>query len=69
MEVRGIYDLRPAFIDPDLFEDILTVGAVPVSAGIIVKFHMSAFPARTDVDTKSPGLAGKDCAGSLLLFF
>ncbi len=69
MEVRGVNDFRPAFIDPDLFRDSLTDGAVPVPAGIIVEFHVSAFPALTDVDPKPAGLAGEDCAGSFPLFF
>lgn len=69
MEVRGINDFRPAFINPDLFEHSLTDGAVPVPAGIIVEFHVSAFAALTDVDPKPAGLAGEDCTGSFPLFF
>lgn len=69
MEVRGVNDFRPAFINPDFFKYSLTDGAVPVPAGIIVEFHVSAFAARTDIDPKSAGLAGKDCAGSFPLFF
>ena len=69
MEVRGIYDFRPALIDPDFFKDSLAVGTVPVPAGILVEFHVPAFPARADIDTKSSGFAGKDCMGSFLLFF
>ena len=37
MEVRGVNNFRPALVHPDLFEDGLTVGAVPVPAGIIVE--------------------------------
>ena len=69
MEVRGVNDFRPAFINPDFFQYSLTDGAVPVPAGIIVEFHVSAFAALADVDPKPAGLAGKDCAGSFLLFF
>ena len=47
----------------------LAVGTVPVPAGILVEFHVPAFPARADIDTKSSGFAGKDCMGSFLLFF
>lgn len=69
MEVRGIHDFRPAFIHPDLFEDSLTVGTVPVPAGIIVEFHVPASAAFADIHTETAGLAGKDRAGSFLLFF
>ena len=69
MEVRGVNDFRPAFIDPDLFEYSLTDGAVPVPAGIIVEFHVSAFAALADVDPKPAGLAGQDGTGSFPLFF
>lgn len=69
MEVRGIYDFRLAFIDPDFFKDSMAAGAVPVPAGILVEFHVPAFPARADIDTKSSRFAGKDCTGSFLLFF
>ena len=69
MEVRGVNDFRPAFINPDFFAYSLTDGAVPVPAGIIVEFQVSAFAALTDIDSKPAGLAGKDCAGSFPLFF
>lgn len=68
MEVRGVNDFRPAFINPDLFQDSLTVGTVPVAAGIIVELHVSAFPALADIDAKPAGLAGEDRAGSFSLF-
>ena len=68
MEIRGINDFRPALIYPDLFEDSLAVGAVPVAAGIIVEFDMSAFPALADINAKPAGLACEDCAGGFLLF-
>ena len=69
MEVRGINDLRPAIINPDFFEDSLTVGTVPVAAGIIVELDMSAFHALADIDTEPAGLTCQDGAGSFLLFF
>ncbi len=68
MEVRGVNDFRPAFINPDLFQDSLTVGTVAVAAGIIVELHVSAFPALADIDAKPAGLAGEDRAGSFSLF-
>ena len=69
MEVRGANDFRPALVHPEFFADSLTDGTVPVTAGILVEFHVPAFPARADIDTKSSGFAGKDCMGSFLLFF
>ena len=69
MEVGGVNDFRPALIHPDFFEDSLAVGAVPIAAGIIVEFHVSAFAARTDIDTKSAGLTVEDCSGGFPLFF
>ena len=69
VEVRGINDFRPAFIHPDFFQDGLTVGAVPVAAGIIVEFHVSAFAALTDIESKPAGLTCQDGAGSFFLFF
>ena len=69
MEVRGVNDFRPAFIKPDLFQDSLTAGTVPVTAGTIVEFHVPAFAALADIDSKPAGLAGEDCAGSFPLFF
>ena len=69
VEVRGINDLRPAIINPDFFEDSLTVGTVPVAAGIIVELDMSAFHALADIDTEPAGLTCQDGAGSFLLFF
>ena len=68
VEVRGVNDFRPAFINPYFFGDSLTVRAVPVPAGIIVKLDMAAFPALTDVNAKPAGLAGEDCAGGFFLF-
>ena len=69
MEVRGVNDFRPAFIHPDFFQDGLTVGAVPVAAGIVVERYMSAFHARTGIDSEPAGLTCQDSAGSFLLFF
>ena len=43
MEIRRVNDLSPALIHPDFLLHSLTVGAVTVAAGIIVKFNMTAF--------------------------
>ena len=69
MEVRGVNDFRPAFINPDFFQYSLADGAVPVPAGIIVEFYVSAFHARTDIDSEPAGLTSQNGAGSFLLFF
>ncbi len=69
MEVRGVNDFRPAFIHPDFFQDGLTVGAVPVAAGIIVERYMSALHAFADIDSELAGLTGQDGAGSFFLIF
>ncbi len=42
MEIRGVDNLRPAFVHPDLLLDSLAFGTVTVSAGIIVEFYVSA---------------------------
>ena len=69
MKVGGINDLSPAFIHPDFFEYGLAVGAVPVTAGIIVELYVSAFHALADIDTEPAGFTCQDGAGSFLLFF
>ena len=45
MEVRGINDFGPALIHLDFFLDGLAVGAVTVTAGILVDFHVPAIAA------------------------
>ena len=69
MEVGGVDDFRPALINPELFGHCLTVGAVPVAAGIIVELHMPAFRTCADVHAELAGLAGQNRMGSPLLFF
>ena len=69
MKVRGINDFRPAFIHPDFFQDGLTVGAIPVAAGIIVELCMSAFHALTDIDSEPAGLTCQNGTGGFFLFF
>lgn len=54
MEVRGVNDFSPAFIHPDLFLHGLAVGAVAVTAGIIVEFNMAAVRALGKIDPKFP---------------
>ena len=52
---------------PDLFIDSLTIGAVPVTAGIVVDFYMPAFCAFTDAIAEFSGFAVHDGFGSLFL--
>ncbi len=54
MEVRGVNDFSPAFIHPGLFLHGLAVGAVAVTAGIIVEFNMAAVRALGKIDPKFP---------------
>lgn len=60
MVIRRINDLRPALVNPDFLIDCLAVGAVPVTAGIVVDFRMPAFCADADVIPKAAGFASDD---------
>lgn len=53
MEIRGIDDLCPAFVDPDFFGECLTTGAITVAAGVIVQLCMSAVITYADVAAES----------------
>lgn len=67
MKVRCVDHFSPAFIHPDLFMDGLAVGAVTVSAGIIVGFGITAVRAPGDVEAEFSGLAVHNGVGSLPL--
>lgn len=67
MEVRGVDDFSFPFVYPDFFQNSLTVGAVPVSAGIVMDFHMSTIGALTDVVPELSGLTIKDGMRSFFL--
>lgn len=69
MEIWGINDLSPAFVHPDFLLDCLTVGAVTVTAGIIVHFHVAAFSTLTDIVPKAAGFAVQDGMGGFPLDF
>lgn len=60
MKIRRINDFGPSFIDPYLFIYSLTVGAVAVTAGVIMKFNMSAIRTLADVDSEFPGFTVQD---------
>lgn len=67
MEVRGIDHFGSALINPDLFQDCLAVGTVPVTAGIIMYFCMPAFRAPGEISPKGTGLAVQDSERSFFL--
>ena len=67
MKVRGIYHLGSAAVDPNLFEDCLTVRTVAVSAGVCVHVGKAAFVTGLDVISKPARLAVHDAKGSLFL--
>ena len=54
------------FVNPDFFQDCLTVWAVAVTAGIIVKFHMTTVGTLSDVTAETAGFAIQD---SMCCFF
>lgn len=67
MKVRGINDFRPAFVYPDFFFDSLAAGAVPVTAGVIVKFHIPAVWTLGNIYSKFSGFTVQDSPGSFTL--
>lgn len=67
MKVRGIDHFCPAFVYPDFFLYSLTVGTVPVAAGVIVKFHMPAVRALGDIYPELSGFTVQDGPGGFTL--
>lgn len=67
MKVRGVNNLCPAFVHPDLFVDSLTVRAVTVAAGIIMELQMSAVRALGNIGTQFSRLTVEDGRGSFQL--
>lgn len=67
MKVRGINDLCPAFVYPDLFLDSLTVGAVPVAAGIAMEFYVATVRTLGKIVAESTCFAVEDGTGCFLL--
>ena len=55
MKVWGIDTFSPAVGDTDFFLYGLAVGAVAVTAGIIMEFHMSAVGALGDIHAEFSG--------------
>lgn len=69
MEIRCSNDLCSSAVNPDLFEDGLTIGTIAVSAGIAVEVSVAAVVADADIVAAISGLAAHDRAGSLVLNF
>ena len=67
MEVRGINDFSPPFINPEFFKDRLAVRAIAVAAGIVVNLGMPAIVAQADGAAKTAGFAVHNRASSFLL--
>jgi len=57
MKIRCIHDLCLSPVDPDFFKDCLTVRAVAVAIGIIVKIGVATVITGTDITAKFSGLA------------
>ena len=67
VEIGSVDDFRSAGVDPDLFEESLAAGTVPVSAGIVMALRVAAITANGDVVAKFPGFAGHDGTGGFVL--
>lgn len=67
MEIRGIHDLSPALIDPELRIDSLAVRAVAVPAGIVVYLNMAAVRTAGEIVTEFSGFTVADIQGSFPL--
>ncbi len=69
MEIRGIDNLSPAFVHPDFVRDGLTIGTVPVSAGVAVHLNKTAVRTPADMIPQLSGFAADDGIGSFSLNF
>lgn len=67
MKVRGIYHLRPALIHPDFLKNSLTVGTVAVTAGIVMKLHVSTVTATAYITAEFCRFAVQNGMGSFPL--
>ena len=56
MKIRHVKDFCSAGVDPDFFEYSLTVGAVAIAAGIVMKFNMTTVGTETDITSERAGL-------------
>lgn len=69
MEIRCINDLCPTTVNPDLFEDGLTIGTIAVSARVAMEVSVTTVMADADVVTALSGLAVHDGHSGLVLGF
>ena len=69
MEVWRVNHLRPAAVNPDLFQYCLAVGTITVAAGIAVEVRVPAVVTDADIVAASSGLAVHDGVSSLVLDF
>lgn len=60
MKVGRVNHFCPAFVYPEFFVYSLTVRAVTVTAGIIVKFRMAAIGTLADIIPESTGFTVHD---------
>lgn len=67
MEIRGINHFCSAPVNPEFLINGLTVGAVPVAAGVIVKFHMPAIRTERNIHTEGACFTVQNGIGSFLL--
>ena len=67
LEIGGINHLSPTFIHPDFLINGLTVGAVPVTAGIIMDFDVPAIGTEADITAQRAAFAPYDGYGGFLL--
>lgn len=58
--IGGIQKEFPLGIHPEFFRKPLAHRAVPIPAGVVMEFHMSAFPALGNGRSKSPRPASHD---------
>ena len=67
MEIGSVNDFLPSFVHPDFLVYSLTDGAVPIPAGIIMGFCISAFCADADVAAALFRFTADDVIGSFSL--
>lgn len=67
MEVRGVYNFRPALVHPYLLKDCLAAGTVSVPAGIVMDLRVTAFCTDAGAVSKLSGFAAQDVMGCFFL--
>lgn len=67
MIIRCINHFTPAFVSPDFFVNSLTVGAVAIATGVMVRSDMSAIVTTAEVYPQFSGFAIADGMGSTAL--